>query len=455
MKNFQDLIRDQLTNYIVKDPVNNVQTIVNLFTSMGFFKKHKQAMEIVFKQLKEPGQPWHDFASNLNTELNINARKKLIGSFMLQAGLFSKNTREKRRAQKIQSPFAILMDPTSACNLECIGCWAKDYKKTDSLSYELMDSIIKQGKKIGIFFYMYSGGEPLIRKKDIIKLCEKHPECYFMSFTNATLIDEQFAIDVARVGNYAPAISIEGYEEETDFRRGSGTYKKAIEAMRLMRKHGNLFGFSTAYHRKNTEIVGSDDFIAHMHKQGCHFGWYFTYMPVGSDAQPELIVTPEQRAYMFKRIREVRQSKPMFLMDFWNDGEFVGGCIAGGRQYIHINARGDVEPCAFIHYSSVNIKDMSLEKALKQPLFEQYRKNQPFNHNHLRPCPCLDNPHELRKMVNESGAKSTQLNDQESVEALTAKCEEHAEGWAVVSHQLKNGSYKVEAEVLKKHHTEV
>jgi radical SAM protein with 4Fe4S-binding SPASM domain len=109
----------------------------------------------------------------------------------------------------------------------------------------------------------------------------------------------------------------------------------------------------------------------------------------------------------------------MFLMDFWNDGEFAGGCVAGGRQYCHINARGDVEPCAFIHYSNVNIKDMSLKEALKQPIFEEYRKNQPFNHNHLRPCPCLDNPEQLRKMVHASEAKSTQINDMESVENLT------------------------------------
>ena len=259
-----------------------------------------------------------------------------------------------------------------------------------------------------------------------------------MAFTNGTLIDEKFAAEVARVGNFAPAISIEGYEKETDFRRGEGTYKKAINGMRLMQKHGNLFGFSTAYHRLNTEVVGSDEFINTMKEEGCYFGWYFTYMPVGSDAQPSLIVSPEQRAFMYHRIREVRKTNSMFVMDFWNDGEFVGGCIAGGRHYIHINARGDVEPCAFIHYSSANIKDVSLREALKQPLFEQYRKHQPFNHNLLRPCPCLDNPEKLRKMVNISKAKSTQLHEEESVEQLTAKCEEHAKGWAVVAEELKS-----------------
>jgi MoaA/NifB/PqqE/SkfB family radical SAM enzyme len=206
--------------------------------------------------------------------------------------------------------------------------------------------------------------------------------------------------------------------------------------MDIMREHGNFFGYSATYTRKNSDVIASDEFINLMIEKGCRFGWYFTYMPVGSDARTELIVTPEQRAYMLHRIREVRNSRPLFLLDFWNDGEFVNGCIAGGRMYMHINARGDVEPCAFIHYSNANIKEVSLLEALRQPLFQQYRANQPFNKNLLRPCPCLDNPEKLRQMVNNSQAKSTQINDPESVEALTAKCAEHACGWASVAEEI-------------------
>ena len=105
-------------------------------------------------------------------------------------------------------------------------------------------------------------------------------------------------------------------------------------------------------------------------------------------------------------------------MDFQNDGEFVGGCIAGGRNYCHINANGDVEPCVFIHYSGANINEVSLIEALQQPLFQAYRDGQPFNRNHLRPCPMLENPELLREMVEKTGAKSTDLQSPESAEHL-------------------------------------
>jgi len=123
-------------------------------------------------------------------------------------------------------------------------------------------------------------------------------------------------------------------------------------------------------------------------------------------------------------------------MDFWNDGEFVGGCIAGGRSYLHINAAGDVEPCAFVHYSNVNIHDVTLLDALKSPLFQAYRRRQPFNDNMLRPCPILDNPQAIRDMVRESGARSTEMEAPEDVVSLTAKTDDIAKRWAKKADRL-------------------
>ena len=155
-------------------------------------------------------------------------------------------------------------------------------------------------------------------------------------------------------------------------------------------------------------------------------------MPVGNEAAVELLPTKEQREYMYHRVREIRSmegGKPIYAMDFQNDGEFVGGCIAGGRNYCHINPNGDVEPCVFIHYSGANIREVSLLDALKQPLFMAYRDNQPFNNNHLRPCPMLENPEILQRMVKETGAKSTDLQSPESAEHLCGKCLEYAQNW--------------------------
>ena len=152
-------------------------------------------------------------------------------------------------------------------------------------------------------------------------------------------------------------------------------------------------------------------------------------MPVGNDSTPDLLPTPEQRIKMYENVRKFRATKSIFTMDFQNDAEFVGGCIAGGRRYLHINANGDVDPCVFIHFSNANIREKTLLEALKSPIFMEYHKGQPFNDNMLRPCPMLENPELLRKMVERSGAKSTDLQSPETAEHLCAKCDKYAEHW--------------------------
>ena len=137
-----------------------------------------------------------------------------------------------------------------------------------------------------------------------------------------------------------------------------------------------------------------------------------------------------------KKLRNSKTGKPLFVMDFQDDGEYVGGCIAGGRNYFHINSNGDIEPSVFIHYSDSNIRTHTLLEALKNPLFSAYRRGQPFNDNHLMPCPMLENPHILRQIINETGAKSTDLTSQETVEELCAKCDDFAREWTPVAREI-------------------
>ena len=269
----------------------------------------------------------------------------------------------------------------------------------------------------------------MVRKDDLIALCRKHSDCQFLCFTNATLIDEDFANAMLDVKNFIPAISVEGFESATDARRGRGTYGKVVETMSLLKRKKLPFGISCCYTSQNFESISSDEYFDQMIEWGASFVWYFHYMPIGNDAVPDLLPTPDQREFMYYKIREARREKPIFAMDFQNDGEYVGGCIAGGRRYFHINANGDCDPCVFIHYSNANIRDMSLLDVLRSPIFMAYHDGQPFNDNHLRPCPMLENPEKLMEMVEKTGAHSTDLQSPESAEHLCEKCREYAGNW--------------------------
>ena len=119
-----------------------------------------------------------------------------------------------------------------------------------------------------------------------------------------------------------------------------------------------------------------------------------------------------------------------------------GRPIAGGRSYCHINANGDIEPCAFIHYSDSNIREKTLLETYQSGLFMGYHNNQPFNKNMLRPCPVLDNPGRLTELVESSGAKSTDYQNLESAKEFSDKCVAAAEKWMPVAERLWKESGK-------------
>ncbi|MDD4321421.1 MAG: radical SAM protein [Acidaminococcaceae bacterium] len=388
----------------------------------------------------EPHGKWKEYVETLIREIDHNVLRTTALNLGFEAAYLSTQTvRANRKKYGFNIPWVILLDPTSACNMACKGCWAAKYGHGLNLSYEEIDKVITQAKELGIRFFIYTGGEPLLRKDDLIRLCKKHDDCYFLAFSNGTLVTEDFCRQMLEVGNFSLSLSLEGFEEINDSRRGKGAFRKTLAAMDLLKKFKLLFGSSVCYTKENLEMVTSDAFLDLLISKGCRYSWYFHYMPVGRDAVKTLLPTPQQRAYIYRRLREVRGSKggkPIFAIDFQNDGEFMGGCIAGGRNYLHINANGDVEPCVFIHYSQANIKKDTLLDALQQPLFLAYRDNQPFNTNHLLPCPMLENPQKIKQMVKMTHAVSTDLQAPEDVNDLCEKCTEYADNWQPVANKL-------------------
>lgn len=427
-------VGNRLFRYIYKDPKKNMLKLIKVGKTFAGKMYPESTFTKPVEIISDESNIWHQYLFRGIEEIDADFLRKAVLTFGIDLGLIGTSTlRKKREVEGCNIPWVILMDPTSACNMKCKGCWAAEYGHKSSLTLDEMRKVIREAKALGTHFYMFTGGEPLIRKADILTLAKENSDCIFLAFTNATLVDEKFCEDMKSCGNLALAISLEGTEETNDSRRGEGAYQKTINAMKLLKKHKCLFGTSVCYTSRNYEAVTSDEFYDFMIESGAKYAWYFHYMPVGSDADTNLLLTPEQREHVYRAIREKRNSKtgkPIFTVDFQNDGEFVGGCIAGGRNYFHINSEGDVEPCVFIHYSDSNIREKSILECLKAPLFREYYKGQPFNDNMLRPCPMLENPQALRALVNKTNAKSTNLIKPESADELCSKCDSYAKAWA-------------------------
>lgn len=368
---------------------------------------------------------------NRNIGLNIisdsfirRSYRNFIGNVLLKENTAFKNFKKKHGSNP---PAFLVISPTMRCNLKCIGCYASsDSKSAASISYELFDKIMDDKvKNWGSYFTVISGGEPMLWKdgdKSIFDIFEKYNDNFFLVYTNGTLISKEVAKRMADLGNVTPAISVEGFEKETDARRGKGTYAKIMRAFENLREAGVPFGISVTITRQNVETIASDAFMDfYFNAQKAIYGWIFQYMPIGREFTHELMITPEQRKWLFQKEEELFKKYRVFFPDFWNSGYLSEGCIAGGRDggYLYIDWNGDIMPCVFFPYKFENVYNLykngkNLTDAIMQPFPSDIRKWQEgygFRHkpdavqNQITPCIYRDHHSVAYNLIKKHGAQ--------------------------------------------------
>jgi len=374
--------------------------------------------------------------------LSKAVKEKFVQNFIVKPyTVYGPRRREFFQENGYNAPSLIVISPTMKCNLNCYGCYAWDYRKAEDLDMDTVNRVINEAKQMGIFFFVISGGEPNYWPH-LIETLETHHDAIFQIYTNGTLIDEKRAEEFARLGNALPCISVEGFERETDARRGKGAFKKVSDAMDLLREKGVIFGFSATATRENNEFIVSDEFVDYYIEKGIYIGWYFNYIPIGKQPDMNLMPTPQQRDYRRKRIIALRDTKKVVVADFWNDGILTNGCIAGGYDYFHVISNGDVEPCVFCHFAADNVKDKSLKEVLESPFFMAFKNRRPYNENLLRPCTIIDNPQVLREAVKEGGAHPTHPGAESIITTLAPAIDEYANGYGELSDRVWEEEYE-------------
>jgi MoaA/NifB/PqqE/SkfB family radical SAM enzyme len=312
------------------------------------------------------------FINRLFTDYDPNYIKNVLSLLLINVGFLNTPFTNLNAKNNLPSPFTILISPSMRRNLKCTGCYARNYSKDDDLPSSAVNRIITEGENMGVYLYTILGGEPFIYG-ELMNIVNNHPRPAFQIFTNGTLVNEKIVKRFWKTKNVVPVLSVEGGKEETDKRRGKGVYQKVTGLMNILKNQGIPFGYSAVLTRQNFDALTKPEFYTDLAEKGAFFGRTFLYMPIGRGDTTELMPTAEQRGDYGKVTKYVRDNYPIFPMDFWNDAPYVGGCIAGGTKYLHINHKGEVELCIFVHFSVDNIKEKSLQEALNSPFFKEIR----------------------------------------------------------------------------------
>lgn len=339
------------------------------------------------------------------------ARKSIRESFYLhkfkKSLLKSKKLRSEIKKQGNVIPPFLIASIASNCNLACKGCYSRsfgacaDNAKNDELTPNEWDNIFVQASNLGISFILLAGGEPML-KKEIIEKAKKHKDIMFPIFTNGTLIDNKNANMFNKNRNLLPVLSIEGDSQDTDARRGQGVYQKISSAMELLKKKQILFGVSITLTTQNMQTVVDEKFINRLEEDGCGVIFYVEYVPTQKDDN-HLVLNEVEREEHEKNSKYIKSKfDDVIIVNFPGDEKYMGGCLASGRGFFHINASGGAEPCPFFPLSDMNLKENSLLQVLNSKLFKILRESDDTKIPHLGGCALFGKTDYYKNIIEEN-----------------------------------------------------
>jgi MoaA/NifB/PqqE/SkfB family radical SAM enzyme/protein-S-isoprenylcysteine O-methyltransferase Ste14 len=286
--------------------------------------------------------------------------------------------RKEELERGVKVPPFLIISITQSCNLRCAGCYAAatgtmfDSNTKKSLNIDQWLKIISEAKDLGVFGFIIAGGEPFRLKN---------------------------------LKNTVVVVSIEGDQELTNARRGSGVYNKAINTIQRLDHFGIMGGISITINRLNYKYWMEGDNIDDLIAKGVHIGFFLEYIPVCSDT--ELILTDDQSKEFRRKILEFRKTKRIFLVHSPGDEEYMGGCVSAGRGFAHITPLGDLTPCPVSDIATHNLTRSSLREGLKSPLFKVIRESEHLLETDGSPCALFSHPKEVDEIAKKVQAYRT------------------------------------------------
>ena len=355
-------------------------------------KKNQNESLDVFICVMSLAQNSRKINSNANFRIVLNRSLKIFFKDALRVSLknpshalfFIRTIKWQKKAAQIRSsheqegihvPPILIFSITNECNLQCTGCYHKALARESKpeMSDEKIHSILSEAKDLGISFVVLAGGEPLVRQS-ILEITKDFPEIIFLVFTNGLLIDDEWLAKLKGQHNFVPVVSLEGYEEETDSRRGQGVYGRLLKIVGKIKKAGVFWSVSLTVTRTNFDSVTDEKFIRSLSELGCKLFFFLEYTPI-KEGTEDWLLTDKQRTALIAKRDVFRSLFPALFIAVPGDEEEIGGCLSAGRGFVHISAEGNVEPCPFAPYSDVSLIDTPLKEALQSEFLKKIRES--------------------------------------------------------------------------------
>lgn len=337
----------------------------------------------------------------------VSDPKELL--FLIRFAIAQRQAARRRHTlerQNVHVPPFLIASITNRCNLFCKGCYARanqscdETAKAELLPPKRWGELFAEADRLGVAFILLAGGEPMLNQP-VLDQAAQVKRIIFPVFTNGTLFDESACQFFESNRNLIPIISLEGGHEDTDWRRGRGTYDRLQGTMQRLHRQKRLFGVSITVTTSNLRDVTERDFLEDLAHKGCQVFIFVEYVPVTADSLHLAPGDPE-RLWLAESIAAFRDRFPdVILLSFPGDEKNTGGCLAAGRGFFHINPTGGAEPCPFSPFSDTSLKTVSLRDALASPLFRRLNDEGLLLGEHSGGCLLFEMEADVKAMVGE------------------------------------------------------
>lgn len=282
-------------------------------------------------------------------------------------------------------PHSLVLSLTSDCNLACDHCYARVYREPKALPEEVLEGILDQAGSLGCFFFVLTGGEPMMYP-DLLDILGNHRECLFILITNGTMVSDDVAKKLSRLPHIIPVVSLEGGLEDTDKRRGVGTYNRVMSAFETLQKFKILYGFSITVTSDNAEQLQKEEVFREKYPYGARLGCFIEYIPTGRAPHLRLCLSSAQR-YSFRQwFLKLKERSNTYLIHFPGDEELMDNCREAGKGFVHINPEGYIESCALLPSGRYNVTETSLEVCLKNSYLDSKQCSHVYEALENHPC---------------------------------------------------------------------
>lgn len=289
-------------DYLEQDPDANLPKLMEWVDKFGGERLFPTYQDVFRRALTDPENNWYRLIKSMYSDIDNRVLKQIFENFIVNANLLDWPRKNREGALTADgAPWSVIIDPAYPCGMDCQGCGAAIYGVQPDMEFDGLDEAIEARKARGTYLYIFNGGDPLAREREIIALCNKHRDCVFAVFTPPQSITEELAADMLRVRNLFPAIHVGGPD-------GAGS-----EAMALLRRWKLPFGAACGCTADNAEQVATEAYYDRLIEQGAKFCWFYTCR-----AEGERQATQSQLAAIHRRVQAFRKTKPLLTLDFWD-----------------------------------------------------------------------------------------------------------------------------------------